>query len=613
MLDTVGARVMALIIGVTLPLASIAALMAWHGYQQNLGIALLRTENDARAALALIAADIDKGRALLGPLSERDVLSGVFARGSVPDGPFGDGLGAEFCRIALIDPQGRQLAEMSGSGGGGKAAACADPALLANPGTGNEPPVTLVSSGQRAFLRFSVPATGDNRVGDNRVMGRLIAIRPLSLSVRDDGAQNDGAQGGDGTAGGDNARLYLILPSGAASALTPGPEGTGPPAAPLAAAALARLEMDGATRAAHDAFSLGDTTYVFAPAVGHAGLVAAAERTAEENRASRVFFLRVALIVLCLAVELLAVALAAHAFLVVPLERLAGAVAAWRKGAPFDPRIDRAMPREIRDLERAFLRATRRLGRDQRALEKSARHQDMLIREIHHRVKNNLQVVVSLLSLQSTRIRSDEARGEFRRVRDRVRALAALHRHLYSEDGLSGLDVRRFLDELCAALSTSYDAAASGRARLELDIEPVPISPDQAAPLALIVTETVTNALRHAFPGERRGVVRVTLRRTGGEKGEVELVLEDDGVGLIPEGSAEEGGDRRGIGLRLIRGFARQIRATLDVGGEGGARYRLVFVPETPSPTALAVARRAIETLRSAEPEGAEEGAELEN
>ncbi len=194
------------------------------------------------------------------------------------------------------------------------------------------------------------------------------------------------------------------------------------------------------------------------------------------------------------------------------------------------------------------------------------------MQEIHHRVKNNLQVVASLLNLQASRIRLPEARAEFQSARDRVRTLATLHRHLYAHGELHTINMREFLTELCSQLFQAMGEKAGERLRLDIEAPELKMSSDQAVPLALIVTEAVSNALKYAFPSGRRGSISVCLKA---DCSHAELEIFDDGVG-IPAGRVEtEAGTRDGIGIQLIRGFARQLGATLQVEEGHGTRYKV--------------------------------------
>ena len=254
------------------------------------------------------------------------------------------------------------------------------------------------------------------------------------------------------------------------------------------------------------------------------------------------------------------------------LWRLGLAVDGWRAGNPFDARPFRNAHGDLRRLAMSFKRATLALDRHEARLQAAIVEQDLLMQEIHHRVKNNLQIVASLLNLQASRIRLPEARAEFQSARDRVRALATLHRHLYAHGEVHTIDMREFLVELCGQLFQAMGETPGKRLQLHIDATELKMSSDQAVPMALIVTEAVSNAVKYAFPAGRHGNIWVRLN-TDGETAELEV--RDDGVG-IPAGRVEtEAGTRDGIGLQLIKGFSRQLGATLDIQEGNGTEYRV--------------------------------------
>jgi len=230
------------------------------------------------------------------------------------------------------------------------------------------------------------------------------------------------------------------------------------------------------------------------------------------------------------------------------------------------------MPREMRALTLSFADATSALAQREADLRAALSQQELLMQEVHHRVKNNLQIVASLLNLQASRIRQPEARTEFQSARDRVRALATLHRHLYGHGELHTINMRAFLNELCVQLFQSFHEEVGARIDLVIDASELQMSSDQAVPIALLVTETVSNALKFAFPEGRGGAIRVAL---AAEDGTARLVIADDGIGLPAEDDATPA--REGIGRELIRGFARQLGADLRVSQEAGTLYEIVM------------------------------------
>ena len=316
---------------------------------------------------------------------------------------------------------------------------------------------------------------------------------------------------------------------------------------------------------------------------GEVRLLLAEPAAADLARAASVLGRRLAELGVLLIAGLGAVALGVDAAIVRPLRQVAEAVARWRAGGPFDEMSPADAPAEVTALANSFAEATAALNTREAQLRAATAQQELLMQEIHHRVKNNLQIIASLLNLQASRIRSPATRSEFQTARDRIRALATLHRHLYAHGELHTINMRSFLEELCQQLLQALGESPSG-GRIALDIEApeLRLSSDQAVPMALIITEAVSNAVKYAFPGGRSGHVAVRLTHVppaDGDAGQetVRLTIDDNGVG-IPAGRAEtEAGVRDGIGLQLIRGFSRQLGAALDITEERGTRYSLLI------------------------------------
>ena len=264
-------------------------------------------------------------------------------------------------------------------------------------------------------------------------------------------------------------------------------------------------------------------------------------------------------------------ALGSYLFVSKPMRGLDASIKHWRPGIPFATGTWLAeAPVEVRNIAVSFQNATSALEQREADLRISVERQELLMQEIHHRVKNNLQIVASLMNLQASRIRQPEAKAEFQSARDRIRALATLHRHLYANGDLHTINMRSFLVELCEQLFHAMGENAGDRIKLEIEAPELQMSSDQAVPLSLIVTEAVSNAIKYAFPAGRRGRIEVRLIHVDDD---AELSIVDDGVG-IPAGKVEaDAGPRDGIGIMLIRGFARQLGATLRVEENQGTRY----------------------------------------
>ena len=218
----------------------------------------------------------------------------------------------------------------------------------------------------------------------------------------------------------------------------------------------------------------------------------------------------------------------------------------------------------------SFKRATRLLAEREAELGLAKQRQELAMQEIHHRVKNNLQIVASLLNLQASRIRLPEAQAEFQSARDRVRALATVHQHLYAHGEVRTINLRGFLLDLCAQLFQAMGETVGDRLALEVDAPELDMSSDQAVPLSLIVTEAVTNAIKYAYPAGRTGTISVRVTFEGELLG---LEIRDDGIGILAGRAETAAGTRDGIGIQLITGFARQLGAALEVDHGVGTRY----------------------------------------
>ncbi len=280
-------------------------------------------------------------------------------------------------------------------------------------------------------------------------------------------------------------------------------------------------------------------------------------------------------LVACLA----AIVVGADLAMVRPLRLLSARVRGWRPGNPFRVSPSGTEPREVRAVEQAFSEAAAALARREADLRAALEQRDALMAEIHHRVKNNLQIVSSLLNLQAGRIGDPAAAEEFLAARNRVRALATLHRHLYMQHSFEAVSLVPFLTELANQQFSSHNEAPGERLALKLDVADIAISTDQAVSLSLLVTEAVGNSVEHAFPDDTRGTIWLTLETEGSaaEGGEVTLTMRDDGIGLPDRKSRP-----RGLGLQLMEGFAKQLGGALlggRVEGEGGGTRWTVRFP----------------------------------
>jgi PAS domain S-box-containing protein len=199
--------------------------------------------------------------------------------------------------------------------------------------------------------------------------------------------------------------------------------------------------------------------------------------------------------------------------------------------------------------------------------EAALRQRELLLKELNHRVKNNLQMVSSLLNLQASRMTDPVAQEQFRKAMDRVQSVGDIHARLYQGEQLGRIDFDQYLNDLCDRLR---DSMLDGKAiTLKVDAEPLVLDLDRAIPLGLIVNELVTNAIKHAFPDGSRGDIRVELRTGNGDG--LRLSIGDSGRGIQDGG----GQDRQGLGMRLVQGLLQQVGGTIEVKHAPGVNYRI--------------------------------------
>jgi two-component system, sensor histidine kinase PdtaS len=193
----------------------------------------------------------------------------------------------------------------------------------------------------------------------------------------------------------------------------------------------------------------------------------------------------------------------------------------------------------------------------------SLKEKEALLQEIHHRVKNNLQIIASLLSLQSGYIHDPQMLMQFQESQGRIRSMALIHEKLYLSETLARVDLADYVKSLVEILMRAYAASAS--VTIEVRLAPAAVSIDTAVPVGLMLNELVTNALKYAFPNGRAGHLLVALDAEA--DGGITLRVHDDGVGLQPDFQFEQAGT---LGLRLVRMFARQLRADVTLCSEPG-------------------------------------------
>jgi two-component sensor histidine kinase len=216
--------------------------------------------------------------------------------------------------------------------------------------------------------------------------------------------------------------------------------------------------------------------------------------------------------------------------------------------------------------------------RTEQQITASLREKEALLKEVHHRVKNNLQVISSILSLQAEQATGRDILAILRESQNRIRSMALVHEELYQSEGLSSLDIGDYIRRLGNALLLSYPVGES-IITLDVDVGDVHIPVDEAAPCGLIINELVSNALKYAFVGRKRGKLSLSFHRTGNEYA---LRVADNGVGF-PKGLDFRHTDS--LGLQLVDALAQQLQGTLTMERRRGTTFTLTFPAATASTT----------------------------
>jgi two-component sensor histidine kinase len=207
-------------------------------------------------------------------------------------------------------------------------------------------------------------------------------------------------------------------------------------------------------------------------------------------------------------------------------------------------------------------------------LKKLLAEKEWLLKEIHHRVKNNLQIVISLLNTQSAYLDNEDALMAIQNSQHRMHAMSLIHQKLYQSDNLSTIDMSWYIYELISYIKECYSSEKS--INFVLDTEKVFLDVAQAVPMGLIVNEAVNNTVKYAFPQEKRGEVTVSFKST--EKDFYELIISDNGVGLPQDFNIDE---TESLGMNLMRGLTDQLDGTFSLENKNGLKITITFRKNT--------------------------------
>lgn len=201
-------------------------------------------------------------------------------------------------------------------------------------------------------------------------------------------------------------------------------------------------------------------------------------------------------------------------------------------------------------------------------LENSLEEKEILLREIHHRVRNNLQIISSLISLQSNRSDDEETLHLFRKTRNRIQSMALVHEKLYQSRDFTRINLAEYIQDLVVNVLRSYEDSRE-RITLEMDCEPVWININTAIPCALIINELVTNSVKHAFPHDKTGKIIIRLQERDGQ---IIITCTDTGVGLPQDINLR---DTSTLGLKLVQALTEQLKGKIKILTTEGTSFEI--------------------------------------
>lgn len=201
----------------------------------------------------------------------------------------------------------------------------------------------------------------------------------------------------------------------------------------------------------------------------------------------------------------------------------------------------------------------------------SLKEKEILLKEVHHRVKNNLQIISSLLYLQSISLKGASPQEVLSESRNRIRSMALVHEKLYKSENFATVDFGQYIQELAADIVYSFGVSEE-KIKLDITCDNILLDVEMSIPCGLIVNELVSNAVKYAFPGDAGGLVRISLREAA--DGMLSLVIGDTGVGVPKDMDIF---NSNSLGLKLVKNLVKQIKGTLEVAGNGGTEFRITF------------------------------------
>jgi len=204
-------------------------------------------------------------------------------------------------------------------------------------------------------------------------------------------------------------------------------------------------------------------------------------------------------------------------------------------------------------------------------LKSSLSEKEILLKEIHHRVKNNLQVIISLLNLQAGYIHDEETLRAMQEGQNRVRSMALVHEKFYQLDGISEIDFAEYIEKLCQYIFQTYPETAR-KVSLDVESDQIALDLDTAMPCGLLINEIVSNSLKYAFPNGQEGHILIKLKALPENK--IQITVKDNGVGIADE---HQLGNPSTLGLQLISALTSQLNGEVEMFSDNGTTFNITF------------------------------------
>lgn len=224
---------------------------------------------------------------------------------------------------------------------------------------------------------------------------------------------------------------------------------------------------------------------------------------------------------------------------------------------------------EEKRIQSELAHRTEQLEQAKKELTDSLKEKEMLLKEIHHRVKNNLQIISSIVNLQSSYLNDHHTLGVFRETQSRINAIALLHQKIYESRLLSSIDFSIYLKDITTSIFNTFNANAE-KVELEFDIQNIDVDIDYGIYLGLVLNELITNALKHAFPDERKGKIFISVK----QKEKIEIVVQDDGIGFPANYDITESDS---LGMQIISSMIEQMDGEIIIEKNPGTKFKILL------------------------------------